>query len=165
MAERKSKGRTEVVSANAAFEDSKVNTRVMLSGLWASLTLCFLYADYFGLYKPGWLEGMLAGNMGPLGEVTQGVLLGVSVLMAIPCLMVFLSLVLKPGLNRWVNIVVAVLFAVMMLLTMIGEWLYYIFFATIEIVLTGFVVWYAWNWPREEARQKESASTVSQSRL
>lgn len=136
--------------SSEAFDEIRINTRVKLSGLWASLTLCFIYADYFGLYKPGWLDGMLEGKMGPLGEVTQGVLLGVSLLMAIPCLMVFLSLVLKPKVNRWLNIGFALLFAVMMLLTMIGEWAYYVFFGSIEIVMTGFVVWYAWTWPRQE---------------
>jgi len=32
---------------------------------------CFIYADYFELYVPGKLQGMLAGRMEPLGAVTQ----------------------------------------------------------------------------------------------
>ena len=58
---------------------------------------CYIYGDYFGLYKPGALQGILKGEMGPLGPTTQGILLGTSVLMAIPSLMVFLSLVLSPS--------------------------------------------------------------------
>ena len=32
---------------------------------------CYVYADYFGLYKPHVLQGMLEGQMGPLGATTQ----------------------------------------------------------------------------------------------
>jgi hypothetical protein len=44
---------------------------------------CYIYADYFGLYVPGSLQTMLAGKMGPLGPVTQIVLLGTSLMLAI----------------------------------------------------------------------------------
>lgn len=151
MTEFQGMGGSRVAKASGVFEDIGVNTRVKLSGLWVSLTLCFIYCDYIGLYKPGWLQTMLEGRMGPLGEVTEGVLLGVSVLMVIPCLMVFLSLVLKPGLNRWVNIAVALMFVLITIVSVIGEWVYYIFFGIIELVLISFVIRYAWTWPRRQA--------------
>jgi len=34
------------------FEDIKVNIKIKLSALWASVTLCYLYGDYFELYVP-----------------------------------------------------------------------------------------------------------------
>ena|SRR5436190_687686 len=110
---------------------------------------CYIYADYFGLYVPGSLQKMLDGKMGPLGPTTQGVLLGTSVVMAIPSVMIFLSVALKPGLNRWLNIIFGTLYTVIILITM-WQWVFSVFFGVIEIVLTALVVWIAWKWPRIE---------------
>jgi hypothetical protein len=132
-----------------ALEDFKVPVKIKLSGLWASLMFCYVYGDYFGFYKPGKLQGMLEGSMGPLGQVTQNVLLGTSIMMAIPALMVFLSLALKPALARWLNIVFGAFFTVIMLLTMPGAWHFYQFFGVIEVALTLWIMWTAWRWPRQ----------------
>ena len=136
-------------NAGTALEDIKVHVKIKLAALWASVMFCYIYADYFGLYVPGALQGMLQGKMGPLGPTTQGVLLGTSVVMAIPSVMIFLSVALKPNLNRWLNIIFGVIYTVIILITM-WAWAFYIFFGIIEVVLTGLVVWYAWNWPKQE---------------
>jgi len=122
---------------------------VRLAGLWTSLMLCYIYGDYFGLYKPGKLEGMLEGQMGPLGEITQGVLLGTSVLMAIPAVMVFLSLTLAPAANRWANIVLGLIYTVIMVITIPGSWAFYVFLGVVEVILSLLIVWTAWKWPRQ----------------
>ena len=130
-------------------DDIKIHVKMKISALWISVMFCYIYADYFGLYVPGTLQKMLQGKMGPLGPTTQGVLVGTSVMMAIPSVMIFLSVALRPTLNRWLNIVFGVLYTIIILLTM-WSWVFYIFFGVIEITLTGFVVWYAWKWPRQE---------------
>jgi hypothetical protein len=104
---------------------------------------CYIYRDYFGLYKPGTLQDMLSGRMGPLGPTTQGILLGTSA-MAIPSPMVFPSLVLRPRLNRWLNVVLGTTYTLIILITLPGEWMFYIVLGVIEIVLTMLIVWYAW---------------------
>ncbi|MBV9959974.1 MAG: hypothetical protein JO360_16220 [Acidobacteria bacterium] len=131
------------------YEDIKVNVKVKLAALWTSVMFCYIYADYFALYMPGKLQGMLAGKMVPLGPVTQGVLVGTSVMMAIPSVMIFLSVALKPKLNRWLNIICGGLYTLIILITM-WDWAFYIFYGIIEVTLTGLVVWYAWKWPRQE---------------
>ena len=132
-------------------EDSNIPVRFKLSALWASVTFCYLYGDYFGLHKPGALQAMLDGIMGPLGPTTQGVLLGTSIMMAIPSVMVFLSLALKASASRWLNIVFGLIFTAIMLITMPGAWYFYVFLGIVEVVLTVLIVWYAWTWPRREA--------------
>jgi hypothetical protein len=72
-------------------------------------------------------------------------------LMAIPSVMVFLSLALKPNPNRWVNLILGVIYTVIMLITMPGAWAFYIFLGVVEVALTALIVWYAWNWPRQGA--------------
>ncbi len=88
--------------------------------------------------------------------MTQGSLLAFSILMMIPAVMVFLSLALKPTVNRWANIILGVLYTFVNISNLIGEtWAYYIVFGVVEIVLTFLIVWYAWKWrnPRaDEAR-------------
>ena len=138
-------------NAETALDDVKIHVKIKISALWASVMFLYIYGDYFGLYQPGKLQGMLEGKMGPLGPTTQGVLLGTSVLMAIPGVMVFLSLALEPKLNRWVNIVLGVIYTVIILITMPGAWAFYIFLGAVEAVLTALIAWYAWNWPRQGA--------------
>jgi hypothetical protein len=134
----------------AALEEIRMSVQLKMSASWTSVMFCYIYADYFGLYVPGALHGMLQGKMGPLGPTTQGVLLGTSVMMAIPSLMIFLSVALRPNLNRRLNIIFGVIYTVIILITM-WDWAFYIFFGIVEVVLTGLIVWYAWNWPVQES--------------
>lgn len=135
-----------------ALDDIKVHVRYTLAALWTSVMFCYVYGDYFDLYRPDKLQGMLDGQMGPLGAVTQGVLLGTSILMAVPSLMIFLSVALPPALCRWLNIAAGVFYsAIMLLIAVSGGWLFYTFLALIEATLTSLVVWYAWRWPRSKA--------------
>lgn len=127
-------------------EDFKVHVKFKLSALWAALMFCYVYGDYFGLYVPGKLQGMIAGS-GPFGPVSEATLVATSVLLAVPGLMVFLSLVLVPRWNRWLNIVLGLFYVVIMLLTMPGAWSFYILLGSIEIALGALTIWYAWTWP------------------
>lgn len=111
---------------------------------------CYIYADYFGLYEPGKLQGILNGQFFGVGPTTQGVLLGASLMLAIPSLMIFLSVALPPVFNRWLNIVAGAVYTAIILKTMWG-WVFYIFYGVIEISLTSLVVWYAWRWPKAPA--------------
>ncbi|MDB4948319.1 MAG: hypothetical protein JWM27_968 [Gemmatimonadetes bacterium] len=135
----------------AVLDDIEIHVRVKISALWVSVMFCYIYADYFGLYQPGALQGMLAGRMGPLGATTQAVLLGTSLMMAIPSVMVFLSLALPPDLNRWMNIVLGAVYTLIIVITAPGSWAFYVFFGAVEVALTALIVWYAWTWPRQEA--------------
>lgn len=42
-----------------SLQDVQVPLKYRLSALWSSLMFCYIYGDYFGLYKPGTLQGML----------------------------------------------------------------------------------------------------------
>lgn len=132
----------------SGLEDVRVPVRLKLSALWASVMFLYVYGDFFGLYRPGALEGVLAGQMGPLGVVTQGVLLGTSVLIAIPSVMVFLSLVLSAGVVRWANVALGITYAVAVAVTLPGAWVFYVFLSILEMLLSVAISVYAWRWPR-----------------
>jgi hypothetical protein len=144
-------------NTGTAFEDIKVDVKIKLSALWASAMFCYIYADYFGLYVPDSLQQIQAGKIGGAVPATQGVLLGASLLMAIPSVMIFLSVALRPRLNRLLNMIFGVVYTLVILVTM-WQWAFYVFFGIIEMALTGLVVWYAWTWPRAEAASPMSAA-------
>lgn len=127
--------------------DPPLPRRLVLSALWASLTFCYLYGDYFGLYKPGKLQHMLDGA-GPVGPATQGSLLLVALLLAVPGLMVCLTLALPVRVTRWLSIGLALFYAAFVALTMPGAWWFYLAYSSIELLLCGAIVSLAWRWPR-----------------
>ncbi len=131
-------------------EDTKVNIKIKLSALWASVTLCYLYGDYFELYVPRKVEGLINGE-NLLNTPTN--LFAATLLLAIPAMMVCLSIILKSVINKWLNIVVGLFFTVIMVLiafTSIMPWrFFYVFLAIVESVITLIIVQYAYNWPKQ----------------
>ena len=139
-----------ITKKTAEMEDVKTHVKMKLSALWVAMMLLYIYADILSLFRPGQVEEMIEGRMGPF-PVTQGSLLTATILMAIPAVMVFLSLTMKPKVNRWVNITLGVLYTLVNVSNLIGEtWAYYIVFGIVEIGLTLLIVWYAWKWLKQE---------------
>lgn len=137
-----------------AFEDIRVHVRLKLVALWSSLMFFYIYADYFQLWQPGHLQGMLEGRR-PFAGSPQGVLLGMSCVMVVPCLMPFLSVVLPVRLSRWVNILFGVVYTLVMVavVALARGWYFYTMYGLIEIILSLLVVWYAWTWPKEASNR------------
>jgi len=84
-------------------------------------------------------------------EITQAFLFAVSVYIAIASVMVFLTLVLRPAVCRWVNLVLAILYIASIVAAAIGESAYYLFLSAAEIVALVLIIWYAWTWARDDA--------------
>ena len=137
---------------NTGLDDARVHVKIKLAALWASVMSCYIYGDYFWLYKPGKLAEIFAGKMAPLGQVTQGVLFAVSFSMAVPAVMIFASVAVGATLNRWLNMTVGLFYTLFVLVTMPGAWAFYMLLGVVDILLTSLVVWYAWRWPRIEMR-------------
>jgi hypothetical protein len=132
-------------------EDRRAGPKLTLALLWTSLMFLYIYNDYFSLYLPGTIEGMSAGRIGPLGEATELVLVAVSLLLAIPALMIFLSVSLPAPISRWLNVVMGLAYSVVEVLTFAGPALFYQIVVALEIVLTVIIVWTALRWPRSGA--------------
>ncbi len=69
-------------------------------------------------------------------------------MMAVPTLMIYLSAVLPPVPNRWVNGGLGVAYAIITALTFPGSRPFYQMVVVLEIVLASLIVWYAVKWPR-----------------
>ncbi|PIF71743.1 DUF6326 family protein [Flavobacterium sp. 2] len=132
------------------FEDFKVNTKIKLSALWTSVMFCYIYGDYFSLYVPKKVEDFISGET--LLDSPLKLFLA-AVLMTVPALMIFASIVLKPKINRWLNIVFGILYTAIMLLIAFTSitpwWSFYVFLALVESILTSIIVYHAVKWPRQ----------------
>jgi hypothetical protein len=140
-----------VTKTTRSLEDVKIDVKIKLAALWVTLMFFYLYRDVLGFMEPGHVEDLLAGELAGV-RMTDAVLLGSAVLMAIPSAMVFLSLALKAKANRWLNIVVGIAHIALLGGTFfVGQIsALYAFYAIVEFLLMVLIVWHAWQWPRLE---------------
>ncbi len=135
-------------TSQTSFEDTKVNVKLKLAALWASLMFLIIYIDYFALYMPGMMENIRTGRVFVF-DITQGFLIGALTVVTIPALMIFLSVALPAKANRMVNIIIAAVNIPLMLFNLAGEaWAHMVLGAAIEVVLLVLILRYAWKWPR-----------------
>jgi Family of unknown function (DUF6326) len=141
-------------------EDFKVNVRIKLAALWTTVMFCFIYEDYFELYVPKKVAGIIGGD--DFLSSPEARFVG-AVLLIIPALMIFLSLVSVPKLSRLLNIIFGTFYTALMLWIASNysdKWrtfAFAVFFAIVESIVTSIIVWYAWKWPRS----RDAASAAS----
>jgi hypothetical protein len=118
--------------------------------LWMFALFNYIYADIHSFIDPATLKQIMTGYIGSL-QITKGFLLGSAILIETAIAMAFLSRLLPYGANRWANIIVGVIHTAAVAASIfVGETpaLYYMFFGTIEMACTAFIVWSAWKWPK-----------------
>ena len=116
--------------------------RIKLSALWVALMLTYLLGDVLRIFSGDFKAGEIGGM-----QVTQGLYLGMAALFVIPVAMVFLSLTLKYPVNRWANIIVAIVFFVFNLIGLpTYPSAYDKFLIIVGLVFNALTVWYAWKW-------------------
>ena len=116
-------------------------TRIILSGVWVALMLTYLLGDVLRLMAGDLTPGELGGR-----AASQGMWLGIAVIMLIPIIMVVLSLTLPYPAIGWVSVVVAVLVVVFNLFGLPYPGLYDNFLILVSFVFNALTVWYAWTW-------------------
>ncbi len=118
------------------------SVRIILSASWVCLALIYLLGDVLRIFAGDFTPGEISGV-----KITQGMMLGISAMMVIPILMIFLTLVAGQPAIRWANIIVAVFFFIFNLFglpTYPGA--YDKFLLIISMVFNALTVWTAWNW-------------------
>jgi len=69
--------------------------------------------------------------------------------------MVVLSLLLKPRVNRIINIVISAFYIITIIVAAIGEtWVYYLLGSFVEVILLGVIARTAWKWPPPQIAPK-----------
>ena len=116
-----------------------------LSTLWIFLMFNMVFADIFSFMYPGFMAQIVAGTPMDGTVITPIFLLIAALVTEISMAMIFLSRFLKPGLNRWANMIGA---AITILWVVGGGSLtpHYIFLASVEVLTSLVIIGLAWNW-------------------
>jgi hypothetical protein len=118
------------------------DVQVKLSALWVALMLTYLLGDVLRIFSGDFQAGEIGGR-----QITQGMWLGIAIIMVIPIVMVFLSLTLNHPVNRWANIIVAAFFFVFNLIGLpTYPSAYDRFLIIVGLVINAVTIWYAWKW-------------------
>jgi hypothetical protein len=121
--------------------------KIKLSALWVSLMLTFFLGDVMRIFSGDYDDYMAGGGY----QLTDGMYLGIAMLMVIPIVMVILSLTLKYKANRRANIIVAVFFFAFNLIGLpTYASAYDQFLIIVGLGFNVLTVWFAWKWPKQE---------------
>ena len=131
------------------YRDTQVDVKLVLCALWIAMLFVFAYVDIFGFLRADVLNAALDGKVATTGfTINQGFLIFTTIYILPAVLMVVLSLLLTPRVNRLTNIVVSVLYLITILGAAIGEtWAYYFLGSFIEVILLVAIARTAWKWP------------------
>jgi hypothetical protein len=126
--------------------------KIKIAVLWVIFGYAWVVFGALGLYEPGYIEEIIAGEIVGEGPITPEMILLLAIMLLIPPIMAFLSLALKDSISRWVNIIGGIVFAVFGLLDPI-QYLerqsaysaYVILIGIVQVVAAVLIVWYAWK--------------------
>jgi len=133
------------------------DVRIKISVLWLFPLMAFLASAVLMFLEPGVLEQIMAGEVEGKKLGTELLLAGAIIDILGPLTMAFLSLTLKGSINRWLNIIVGGIYAVLEFITLLEELTvgtptgYTIVMLIAAVVALILIVWYAWKWPKQEA--------------
>jgi hypothetical protein len=143
-------------------DNPPIPVQAKLAAAWTSFMFLYIYVDYFHLYKPGAINDILAGVVYEF-DISPTLLTIFAVSMAIPALMVMLSMTLPARVNRATNLVVALLYIPFTMFNAAGEsWDWAFFYGLtigVEVLLLAFILRSAWTWPRTPAVPADPATT------
>jgi high-affinity Fe2+/Pb2+ permease len=79
--------------------------------------------------------------------------------------MIVLSLTLRAKANRWVNLIVGVVYGVVLATTVVSGEIsentaYYLLIAAAEAAVLALILWRAWRWPAEERRAMPGRAVI-----
>ena len=149
--------------SQSALEDRRMPVQAKLAAAWTSLMFLYIYIDYFHLHKPGVIDDLLSGVVFDF-DITPKLLTIFVAVIAIPALMVMLSMTLPARVNRATNLVVASLYIPVSLFNAVGEswswsWVYGLSIG-LEVLLLAFILRSAWTWPRRTASPATPAASL-----
>jgi hypothetical protein len=128
--------------------------KVILSTLWIFAMFNYLYCDIMTVMDPVQLKQLLTGTANGI-TMNDKFLLAAAILMEIPIAMILLSRILNYKSNRLANIIAGTIMSAVQIMSLFvgtsSPTIYYLFFSTVEITCTLFIVWYAWRWVESES--------------
>ena len=154
--------KTRPVPTNSALTGPQIPVQARIAAAWTSFMFLYIYVDFFNLYKPGVVDGILKGLVWKF-DVSPTLLTLMLASVAIPALMVMLSMTLPARVSRATNLVVASLLIPYSAFNAAGatwEWApFYGLSIGIEVLILAFILRSAWTWPRTHSDAAAVATT------
>lgn len=156
---------TAQANTSRPLDTPQIPVQFKLAAAWTSFMFFYIYVDYLFLYKPGVVENILAGIVWEF-EISETFVTTSIALLAIPILMIVLSMTLPARVNRVANIVAATLYIPFSIFNAVGEsWTYFFGLSIgLEVLLLAFILRSAWTWPRT-CSAADTAATADRLRL
>jgi hypothetical protein len=118
------------------------DVKLILSALWVATMLTYLLGDVLRIFSGDFIAGEISGM-----KATQQMWILAATLMLVPIVMVYLSMTLQYPLNRWVNIIAAILLFGVNLVGVPGyPGAYDKYLIVVSLGFNLLTVWHAWNW-------------------
>ena len=136
-------------------DDQPISVRGKLAVAWASFVLLYAYVDILAFYKPGVVDDILNGIVWQF-DITPTWAITALTLLAIPMLMVVLSVALPARAARITNLIVVLIQIPFAVFNVAGEfgadWMpFYLLGVALELFVLGLILRWAWTWPRAAA--------------
>ena len=149
--------------SQSTLENLRMPVQAKLASAWTSLMFLVIYIDYFHLYQPGEIDEIRGGVIFEF-DISGALMSIFFVIIAIPALMVMLSMTLPARVNRVTNLVVASLYIPLMVFNAAGAtWDYAFYYALtigVEVLILAFILRSAWTWPRRVASPATTPASV-----
>ena len=147
--------------SQSTLEDLRMPVQAKLAAAWTSFMFLYVYVDILKFFMPGTIDDILVGVVWEF-DVSQVFMVVALSLMAVPILMVFLSITLPTRANRLMNLIVAPIYVVVSAFNALGEsWTYYYTLSIgLEVIVLALIVRYAWTWPRRTASPATLAASL-----
>ena len=128
--------------------DPPIPVRAKLAAAWTSFMFLYAYVDILNFFKPGVVEDILDGRVFEF-DLSQTFSTTALALMAVPILMVVLSMTLPARASRIANLIVASVYVPVTVFNAAGgTWLFFYGLGIVlELILLALIVRYAWTWP------------------
>lgn len=126
--------------------------KLRISVLWLIMGAGFSGAMILQMFVPGFINNIIAGEIEGM-EITNGLLIVMSLFWIVFLSMAFLTLILKDKINRYTNAVLGLFFAIYLIIEIYmslsmqefsGSNLVQVF----GVIFSLLIFWHAWKWPK-----------------
>ena len=127
--------------------------KIRISVLWIFLAVAMSAAMILFIMGPGVVEDIIAGEMEGM-EINTVTIFIFALFWIIPLIMAFVVLILRDTLNRYLNAILGLFFAVFYLVDISGHLSRgegfggHIIMGIIGIFVALLIFWHAWKWPK-----------------
>jgi hypothetical protein len=115
--------------------------RIILSGGWVAMMLTYLLGDVLRVFAGSFTPGEISGQ-----AASEWMWVAAAAVLALPVLMVVLSLVMPYPAIRWLSIVVAIFMVLFNLVGLPYPTLVDNVLILFSFVFNALIIWYAWTW-------------------